>query len=59
MSHAPMLQLLWFCSIVALATPCDDLVVVIFVTFVLSEHRDVFFDIVVLILKSLEPLKNY
>jgi hypothetical protein len=56
MSHTPMFWLLWFVSIVALATPYDDLLIVIFV---LSEHGDVFFDIVILILKPLEPLNNY
>ena len=53
MSHAPMFQLLYFVFIVALATPYDGLVIVIFV---LSGYGDGFFDIVVLILKSLEPL---
>ena len=43
-------------SLVALATPYNDFVIVIFV---LSELGDVLFDIVLLILKSLEPLYNY
>jgi hypothetical protein len=53
------MQLCFSCSgfsIVALATPHNDLIIVIFV---LSELGDVLFDLVLLILKSLEPLYNY
>ena len=51
-----MFWLLWFFSIVALPSPYDNLFIVFCIV---SGHSDVFFDIVVLILKSLEPLNNY